>query len=341
MVTAPDARTCLRSPVTSIEEIGALIILSEDTIWQMRPETGEVVDTLAGIVDVVHVTAGASGIAVADRAGAISLLGRGSGRVEPLAERLPGLVTSILIFGEEPAELLVGTEPPHVYRVTEGNCVAVRSFDELECRPQWYTPWGGPAAVRSFARGDDGWVYADIHVGSIMRSPDRGHTWEPVTPDLHEDVHQVAVSPSLGHRVVADTARAVYVSDDRGESWQYRGEGLGDRYGRAVAMHPQNADCFLATVSDGPHGENVHAQLVHTVDTGRTWSLAGGEFPESVRGNIDTFHIAYSADGQAWAAVRTDLYNSADTGRTWTRCWRAPNPIRILSCEPLGSIATA
>ena len=44
--------------------------------------------------------------------------------------------------------------------------------------------------MRSLAHSGD-WVFADIHVGS-MRSPDRGTTWEPVTPDLDADVHQVA-----------------------------------------------------------------------------------------------------------------------------------------------------
>ena len=32
------------------------------------------------------------------------------------------------------------------------------------------------------SHGDHDWIYADVHVGSIMRSPDHGTTWEPVTP---------------------------------------------------------------------------------------------------------------------------------------------------------------
>ena len=38
-------------------------------------------------------------------------------------------------------------------------------------RQSWYTPWAVRPAVRSLAHSGD-WVFADIHVGSIMRSPD-------------------------------------------------------------------------------------------------------------------------------------------------------------------------
>ena len=65
----------------------------------------------------------------------------------------------------------------------EGPAERVVAFDELACREEWYTPWGGPPAVRTFAKTQDGFCYADIHVGSIMRSPDEGISWEPVTPE--------------------------------------------------------------------------------------------------------------------------------------------------------------
>ena len=79
----------------------------------------------------------------------------------------------------------IGTEGPHIFRLAEGSVDKVDSFDQFEGRDAFYTPWGGPAAVRSFAHTSDGCVYADIHVGSIIRSNDTGRSWEPVTPNLH------------------------------------------------------------------------------------------------------------------------------------------------------------
>ena len=92
-------------------------------------------------------------------------------------------IASLLVVREDPLTLLIGTdEGAYVYRLVgeEGPAERVVAFDELECRKDWYTPWGGPQAVRTLAKTQDGFCYADIHVGSIMRSHDEGISWEPV-----------------------------------------------------------------------------------------------------------------------------------------------------------------
>ena len=56
-------------------------------------------------------------------------------------------IASLLVVREDPLTLLIGTdEGAHVYRLTgeEGPAERVVAFDELECRKDWYTPWGGP-----------------------------------------------------------------------------------------------------------------------------------------------------------------------------------------------------
>lgn len=240
---------------------------------------------------------------------------------------------AVQILSEDPLELLVGTEGPHLYRVTADQprpTAPLEGFEGLECRASWYTPWGGPAAVRTLA-GQGDWLYADIHVGSIMRSPDLGTCWEPVTPDLHEDVHQVATCPAAPKRVYANTADAVFVSEDRGDSWTRRADGLPARYGRAIAVHPQDPDCLLASVSNGPHGDAA-GKLYRSTNGGRTWSHVTEGFPATVAGNIDTYHLAFDAAGHAWAVVGPDLLRSKDGGIAWDKAWTAPQNITALSC---------
>lgn len=240
-------------------------------------------------------------------------------------------IECLLITDEEPLRLLIGTGESHIYRFEDGKTERIESFDQMPVREKWYTPWGGPPDVRSFAQTSDGWVYADIHVGSIMRSPDKGETWEPVTPDLHEDVHQVVTSPQVNERVYANTAHAVYVSDDRGQSWSHRSEGFPYRYGRAIAVHPDDPDCLLATVSKGPHGD-PQGQLYRSDDAGKTWEHVTNGFPESVSDNIDTFHIAFSKGDRAWAAVGNILCTSKDRGKSWENAWEAPDKIQMIAC---------
>lgn len=230
---------------------------------------------------------------------------------------IEGRITSILqLPATGTIELLIGTEPPHLYRSQGGPAERIEAFDQLDCREDWYTPWGGPPAVRTLAMTTDGHVYADIHVGSIMHSSDHGRSWKPVTPELNVDVHQVATTPADDDFVAANTANGPWVSFDRGESWQHRaGEPLRNRYGRAIAVDPNNASRMLVSVSDGPHGYNVHGQLYLTEDAGQTWTHISDPFPDQTPVNINTRRLAFSPDGRAWATAAATLYGSDQTGQ--------------------------
>jgi hypothetical protein len=242
-------------------------------------------------------------------------------------------IDSLCIVNEKPLDLLLGTTPPYLYRLEEESpATRVKTFDELSVREKWYTPWGGPAAVRSLAKSGDGWIYADIHVGSIMRSPDKGVNWEPVTPTLHVDVHEVNVTPASNERVYANTYHSVYVSDDRGDSWDHRSNVLNNRYGRGIAIHPYEPDVVLCGVSDGPSGSNVHGELYRSEDAGLNWVHISDGFPESTKKNIDTFHIAFWGRDVAWVCDENTLYLSRDKGMSWEAHWKAPEEITLISC---------
>jgi photosystem II stability/assembly factor-like uncharacterized protein len=183
------------------------------------------------------------------------------------------------------------------------------------------------------AKTGDGWVYADIHVGSIMRSRDNGGSWEPVTPELHRDVHEVNTSRSDPERVFANTYNSVFVSYDRGESWVHRNGVLNSRYGRGIAVHPSDPDMVLCGVSDGPHGDDVHGQLYWTDDAGEEWVHVEEGFPNSTRKNIDTFHIAFFGKNTAWVTDENKLYLSEDSGRSFELLWEAPEEILMISLK--------
>lgn len=242
-------------------------------------------------------------------------------------------IVSMLVVDFDPAIILLGTEPPHMYRVAgpTGPATRLQAFEHLQCRSDWFTPWGGPPAVRSLARANVAHLYADIHVGSIMRSDDAGNTWEPVTPTLDQDVHQVATTPASPHMVFANTADGVWISPDHGDTWEHRPFPGDATYGRAIAVHPENPKIILATVSNGPHGDDVHGRLFRTEDAGRTWLPPMDGFPESTPNNIDTHCVIFDGRGHAWVAVDTKLFHSDDNGATWSVAWQAPAPVECIS----------
>ena len=233
-------------------------------------------------------------------------------------------IASLLLIREEPMTLLIGTdEGAYVYRLIEGEGPAerIQTFDALECRKDWYTPWGGPPAVRTLAKTNDGFCYADIHVGSIMRSPDEGVSWEPVAPELNKDVHQVATCPADDNKVFANTANGVYVSSDRGNSWINRIEGLPVRYGTAIAVDPADPNLMIASVQKGPRGGG--AWLCRSDNGGESWTQLNDQLTEET-GRISTGCIAFTDDETAWAAIGKTLYIGHDKATKWSPFWTVP-----------------
>ena len=148
--------------------------------------------------------------------------------------------------------VFAGTDEAHLLRLVgdDGPLAPVEAFGTVEGRETWFTPWGGPPAVRSIAQDLAGRLHANVHVGGIPRSVDAGASWEP-TIDIDADVHQVVAHPTEPDVVLAAGAVGLAVSVDGGSSWRIEREGLHATYARAVAVA---GDRVLLSVSNGPRG---------------------------------------------------------------------------------------
>jgi len=209
--------------------------------------------------------------------------------------------------------VLVGTSEARLARVSEGDEIEmVDSFDRAPDRGVWFTPWGGPPAVRTIAESRDA-VYVNVHVGGVLRTVDEGATWEP-TIDIEADVHQVATS---GDRVYAAGARGLSISDDRGASWRLCTAVLHATYCRAVAVCGRR---LLLSASTGPGGGG-RAALYRSELDGNALERCRAGLPEWFSGNIDSLCLDALPDGQlaAFGAEDGELYASTDQGASWSR----------------------
>ena len=222
--------------------------------------------------------------------------------------------------------ILVGTDGAHLIRVSEAGVKVVDSFEGAPGRNDWYTPWGGPPAVRSITE-NRGAVFVNVHVGGVLRSRDEGRSWEP-TIDIHADVHRVVTG---GGRVFAAGARGLSVSSDDGAEWTLSAKGLRGTYCRSVAVC---GDAVLVSASDGPRGGR--AALYRTDLEGGVLEKCRGGLPEWFAGNIDSLCLDALPDGSfsAFASEAGDVFVSKDQGSSWEQVAAGLSEVRCLLVLP-------
>jgi len=191
--------------------------------------------------------------------------------------------------------------------------VPVAGFDEAEGREHWFTPWGGPPATRSLAIDEQGALYANVHVGGVLRSDDDGESWQATALDIRADAHQV-IAPA-GHEglLLAATARGLAISRDRGDSWELDVRGLHATYARAVAL---SGSTILLSVARGPGGQDA-AVYRRSLDGDEPFERCRDGLPDHFDGNIDTLTLVAEGPAAAFASPDGALYCSDDGGCTW------------------------
>ena len=241
------------------------------------------------------------------------------------AARIDGPAGRCLIA--DGGDLLIGTVEAHLLRLSGGSLEPVASFDRADGRDAWYTPWGGPPDTRSLCRGADGTLYANIHVGGILRSRDRGATWIP-TVDIDDDVHQVLAHPTESGCVFAAAAIGLLRSVDCGETWVRETEGLHATYARAVAVA---GDTLLLTASEGP--KSRRAAVYRRPLAGGPFEHCSNGLPEWFDANIDTHRLAAADETAAFGTDDGRVFVSDDEGRTWELADEKLSPIRAVAVE--------
>jgi hypothetical protein len=223
------------------------------------------------------------------------------------------------------SEVLVGTVGAHVLHLVDDSRALSRieAFDALDGRDTWTQPWGAPGDLRSFATDGKDTVYANVHVGGVLRSTDGGASWEQtIEPDV--DVHQIAVAGDS--RVYAATGAVGFaVSTDGARTWAYASDGLHGTYLRAVAPVPGGA---IVSASTGPF---THDGRVYRWDAASgAFDSCNGGLPSQFDGNVDSYWIASAGSAVACASPDGVVYQSTDAGSTWRPTWHdigAPNAL--------------
>jgi photosystem II stability/assembly factor-like uncharacterized protein len=219
--------------------------------------------------------------------------------------------TCLLLDGDA---IWIGTETARLVTVKGPEVSVVKAFDDVEGRDAWYTPWGGPAAIRSMDIDDDGVLYVGVHVGGIVISRDGGATWEPTTFDIDWDVHQLSTVPEFAQTVVAACGTGLAITTDQGENWDVVTAGLHANYCRAIAV---SGETLVVSASRGPEGEQSTLYRI-AIDGDRFVPCENG-LPTWFTGNVDTHCLAAWDESVVCGAPDGSIYVSEDSGVKWAQ----------------------
>ena len=201
----------------------------------------------------------------------------------------------------------IGADQARLYGYEDGKITEDEFFAAAPGRDRWYTPWGGPADVRSLTLDADHTLYINVHVGGILRYDNTGPV--PVL-DIEADAHQVAAHPTLKGAIFAATALGLAQSRN-GHDFNFRTGGLHAHYCRAVVVLE---DRVLVSASTGP--STRRGRLYR----GDLWEgplePVGDGLPEWFEGNLNT-HCLAVVNGTVYAGFDDTVWASADVGATW------------------------
>ena len=155
-----------------------------------------------------------------------------------------------------------------------------------------------------------------LYCGSqfVMRSKDRGDSWEKISPNLDGGaLRKLSQSPRDPDRFVAGGRRRVYFTSDGGQTWEQRSKGLPEKSISSVITSAHDPDCVYVSMLGSSDG-NPRSYLYVTRDFGETWKSIASNLPyEPVYSIAEDPKTA----GLLFAGTELGVYVTLDSGKTW------------------------
>jgi hypothetical protein len=244
----------------------------------------------------------------------------------------------------------VGTEPSALYRSESGGATWIErtALQDLPSKPRWsYPPRPWTHHVR--------WIQPDpylpnilfvaIEQGGVMRSLDKGLTFEDRKPGAQVDCHSMAMHKRTAGRVyeAAGGERPVFEQGPRGEyvvmtgggyaqsynagsTWQAEADGLVEHYGWHVAVDPGDPDTVLMSVARGPaqaHQPPLAESFLYRRSGGGPWRKLEQTADDGLfmpQGTLISELTSLDAQpGVFYCANNRGVFHSADAGQTWEK----------------------
>jgi photosystem II stability/assembly factor-like uncharacterized protein len=202
-----------------------------------------------------------------------------------------------------------------------GRWEELASLREIPSAPTWSfppRPWTSHVRWIAPCPHEPGLLLVGIELGGVMRSDDGGTTWSDHRPGAQPDCHALAWHPSVPGRAYEAGGGGAAWSFDGGVTWRPADEGRDRHYTWALAVDPEDADCWFVSASTGPfaaHGRDPSQAVLYRWRGGGPWEALAGGLPQPLDEML--YALAF-CDGRLVAGLADGtLYASSDGGESW------------------------
>ncbi len=263
---------------------------------------------------------------------------------------LDGDIRSVTVDPTDDKVIYSGIEPVGLFRSEDGGnrweeLTTLKELPEAARKNWWFPQPPHLGHVRHiFIHPDDpSVIYLCVEHGGIVRSFDRGQSWEDVSKGIdYLDIHVILNLPQSFERYYLATARGFFTTDNPAEGWVRAENGLTRDYFHDFLFLPpaksgENPNMLLATADGSPgfwrrENRGARAALFTSRDNAKSWQRVTCGLPDNLDSMIwalvhhphdaKTVFAGFGnvARGHASGAGGAgDLMISRDLGESWER----------------------